>query len=278
MARDDVTVTRDDVALKPAGHRQADVERVETGSGWDGALRLTVHSGGRVSFTCTATRRPTGLWFVTDCLPLRRGPAGPTLLLQACEHLFREQDAGDLIVVHPEFWESGLQAAGATPLQRMVAMRLDLDRELLAMHERPLPGRYRVTRFDPDTDDLAALIGSDGDRQTWTDVVAGDYGPPVPEATLAITADGAVRSAVAVTEFEGTPFVAQCATVAEDRGNGLGRRLLLASMSALADAGYADCRLNVEAENWIARRMYRSVGFGPAGPVCRVSHLPRGAR
>lgn len=268
-----MTVAEEAVTLDRTG-----VGRVEAGVGWNGALRLTVDPGGQVAFGCTATRRPTGTWFVTDCLPLRRGPDGAALLLGVCDYLFAEQRASDLIVVHPEFWDSWLQAAGATPLQRMLAMRLDLDRELLTMHERVLPGRYRIKRLAASTAGLAPLIETDGDRQVWLDTFEGHYGRPIPEATVAVFADADVRSAVAVTEYEGTPFLAQCVTSPEERGKGLGRAALLAGLTNLADAGYVDCRLNVEAENWLARRMYRSVGFIQTGPALRVSHLGKKSR
>lgn len=251
-----------------------EIDRVDTAPTWDDALRLTIRRHGRVAFACTVTERPAGLWLVTDCLPARRGPDCAALLLAACDHLVVEQGAADVIAVHPELWGSWLQDAGAEPLQRMIAMRLDLDQDLLRMHARPLPDPYSLDRIGPSAAALEPLIGTDGDRATWNGALTGEWGTPVPGAGLTISADGTVRSAIAVTEYGGAPFVAHCAVAPRDRGNGLGRAVLLASMLSLLDAGYVDCRLSVEADNWTARRLYRSVGFVEHGPALRVSHLP----
>jgi len=82
--------------------------------------------------------------------------------------------------------------------------------------------------------------------------------------------------ATAITEYHGEPLVAHLVTTAELRGSGLGRAALIESLTRLSDAGYADCHLNVLEVNWVARRLYRSVGFVQDRPTLRASRIGPG--
>jgi GNAT superfamily N-acetyltransferase len=161
----------------------------------------------------------------------------------------QERGMTDIVAVHPEFWD-----VGGTDCGRIVPMWLKLDSEMIASFERALPVGYRIVPFTNE------LPGDDHDRGVFAEILSGQYGPLVDEASLRVVADG-TRGAIAVSEDRGVPLIGHLVVESGQRGAGLGKALLVRSMLALASAGYAGCRLNVMAGNFTARRLYRSIGF-----------------
>lgn len=235
-------------------------------TGWHGDRRARVRWGDRTALACTITPRQDA-WYVTDCLPHRRDPRLAAALLEVCSWLITHHGAPDVIAIHPEFWE----LPGATLLQRMLPMWLGLDDDVLQMHTKRLPDGYRFAPLDP------APLGDEDDLRVWRDSWSGTFGPLVEDASLMITAGQDVRAAVAVTEYHGAPLIGHLLVAEAERGTGLGRALLVESLKGLSRAGYVDCHLNVLEDNWVAYRLYRSVGFVRHQPTLQVSHLSGGA-
>ncbi|MEV6236058.1 GNAT family N-acetyltransferase [Lentzea sp. NPDC051838] len=210
---------------------------------WGLNRRLVTTRRGETVFECVV-RPAQGIHYVTECLPQRQNSA---------EHLARalnylgQQGITDVIVVHPETWD-----VAGTDCGRIVPMWLRLDPEMIASFERVLPIGYQV---EPYSDDVPQ------DRSVFEEIGRGQYGPLIPEASLRIVADGRTRGAIAVTEDRGVPLIGHLVVEEAKRGAGLGRTLLVRGLLGLADAGYVDCRLNVMAGNFAARRLYRSIGF-----------------
>ncbi|MGW6928766.1 GNAT family N-acetyltransferase [Lentzea sp. NPDC054927] len=215
---------------------------------WGPNRRVVASRKGETVFSCVV-RPAQGLWYVTECLPQRDDPVVVEHLVRALAYL-KEQGMHDVIAVHPEFWD-----VGGTDCGLIVPMWLRLDREMIASFERVLPIGYG---FEPFGDDLP---GEPHDLSVFEELQDGQYGPLVPEASLRIVADGTTRGAIAVTEDRGVPLIGHLVVDGAERGAGLGKALLVRSMLGLAEAGYADCRLNVMADNFAARRLYRSIGF-----------------
>lgn len=215
---------------------------------WGTNRRVITTRGGETVFECVV-RPAAGLTYVTECLPQRDDPATVGHLAGVFAYL-GEQGMNDVIAVHPEFWD-----VGGTDCGRIVPMWLKLDTEMIASFERVLPVGHRIESF------TGELPGDEHDRRVFEEVLSGQYGPLIGEASLSLVADGTTRGAIAVTEDRGVPLVGHLVVEAGQRGAGLGKTLLVRSMLALASAGYADCRLNVMAENFTARRLYRSIGF-----------------
>ncbi|MFJ5986855.1 GNAT family N-acetyltransferase [Lentzea sp. NPDC092896] len=214
---------------------------------WGPNRRVITKRNGETVFECVVRPAP-GLTYVTECLPQRDDPATVAHLAEVLAHL-QGLGMNDIVAVHPEFWD-----VGGTDCGRIVPMWLKLDSEMIASFERALPVGYRVAPF---TDELP---GDDRDRGVFEEIVSGQYGPLIEDASLRIVADG-TRGAIAVSEDRGVPLIGHLVVDSGQRGAGLGKTLLVRSMLALASAGYADCRLNVMAENFTARRLYRSIGF-----------------
>lgn len=228
---------------------------------WGPNRRVVANRDGETVFSCVV-RPAGGLNYVTDCLPQRDDPAVVEHLQRALKFLAAEHGMTDVITVLPEFWD-----VGGTDCGRIVPMWLRLDSELIASFERVLPVGYRIEPLS------AELPGSAHDHSVFRELTDGQYGPLVPEASLAVVADGTTRGAIAVTEDRGVPLVGHLVVEPAERGGGLGRTLLVRSMLGLAAAGYADCRLNVMAENFAARRLYRSIGFVQDRATLRASRV-----
>lgn len=226
---------------------------------WGPNRRVVASRAGETVFSCVV--RPGG--YVTDCLPQRDDPVVAEHLARVVEYLAAEHGMRDVVVVHPEFWDVGGVDCG-----RIVPMWLRLDGELIETFERALPVGYRIEPFD-----AAELPGTQHDHQVWQEVLSGQYGPVVPEASVRIVADSTTRAAIAVSVDSGVPLVGHLVVEPAERGGGLGRALLVRSMLGLVAAGYADCRLNVMAENFAARRLYRSIGFVQDRATLRASRL-----
>ncbi|GGU13123.1 GNAT family N-acetyltransferase [Lentzea flava] len=227
---------------------------------WGPNRRVVASRQGETVFECVV-RPAGGLWYVTECLPQRDDPAIADHLGRVLAYL-KEQGIGDVVVVHPEFWD-----VGGTDCGRIVPMWLRLDAEMIASFERVLPVGHKVEPFSED------VPGEPHDRRVFAELTQNQYGPLIPEASLRIVADGVPRGAIAVTEDRGVPLVGHLVVEPAARGGGLGRTLLVRSMLGLAEAGYVDCRLNVMAENFAARRLYRSIGFVQDRATLRASRV-----
>ncbi|MDX8142142.1 GNAT family N-acetyltransferase [Lentzea sp. BCCO 10_0061] len=226
---------------------------------WGSHRRVITKRNGETVFQCVV-RPAEGLTYVTECLPQRDDPASVEHLAEVLVYL-RGLGMNDIVAVHPEFWD-----VGGTDCGRIVPMWLKLDSEMIASFERALPVGYRVAPFTTE------LPGDDHDRGVFAEIVSGQYGPLVDEASLRIVEDG-TKGAIAVTEDRGVPLIGHLVVESGQRGAGLGKTLLVRSMLALASAGYADCRLNVMAENFTARRLYRSIGFGQDRATLKASRV-----
>jgi ribosomal protein S18 acetylase RimI-like enzyme len=237
----------------------------------DGTERIVLRRDGETVFTCLATHRHSSTWFVTECLPQRRDHGSAALLLAVCDYLAAESGATDVVTIGPGFWGPQIAASGAQTLQRIVPMRLRLDADLLLLHARSLPGLTGLAPLDTSADAPARLsrLATDDQRQgellVWQETLRGDYGPVITEASLQVSQGTELSAAVAITEYRGNPLISHIVTAAAERGGGRGKALLVESLRRLADAGYAECTLNVVADNWIAHRLYRSIGFTQAG-------------
>jgi GNAT superfamily N-acetyltransferase len=201
------------------------------------------------------------------------------LLLAVCDHLAAESGAAGIVTISPAFWEPQLAASGARTLRRIIPMSLRLDEDLLLIHASSLPRVDRLASLDMPADAparlarLAADDQRDGDLIVWQEIFAGVYGPVITEASLQVSGGAETSAAIAVTEYLGCPLIAHLVTRAAERGGGLGKALLVESLRRLSDSGYAECHLNVLADNWIAHRLYRSIGFIQAGPELVASRV-----
>lgn len=241
------------------------------------AWRADIRREGRTVFACTVTPRQ-GAWFVSDCMPQRRNPKLAGLLLEVCNGLVADHGATTIVAVHPEFWDKQLAAAGAVVLQRLVPMWVRLDNDLLRAPAR-LSGAYRVAPLDMvvhgplELQELSSTPDRDGDRHVWAEALGGVYGPVIPDATMILLVGSTPCGAIVVTEYQGSPLLAQVVVAEPVRGRGLGRALLAESMHALSASGYVDCQLNVAEDNQGARRAFHSVGFIQNRPTQHVSYL-----
>jgi GNAT superfamily N-acetyltransferase len=104
-------------------------------------------------------------------------------------------------------------------------------------------------------------------------VWSGCYGPVIDDASAMILRDELPCAAIAVTESRGVPLIGHLVTAETERGRGLARILLVESLRRLVRSGYHDCRLNVAEENWVAHRLYRSIGFTRWHPTLQASLL-----
>jgi GNAT superfamily N-acetyltransferase len=272
--------SRTDQAVPAAGARtELTFTRAALG---DGTERVAVRRDGRTVLTCLATRKHGSTWFVTECLPQRRDPGPATSLLAVCDHLAAESGATDVVTISPEFWGPRLAASGARTLQRIIPMTLRLDADLLLLHARSLPGLGRLAPLDtsPDAPARLARLATDdereGDLRLWRETFRGDYGPVITQASLQVEPGTGPSAAIAITEYRGSPLISHIVTAAAERGSGRGKALLVESLRRLSDAGYAGCHLNVVADNWIAHRLYRSIGFTQAGAELVASWVSPG--
>lgn len=270
----------DQAEAVPAASARATLTFTRAAHG-DGTERFLLRRDGQTVFTCLATRRTGSTWFVTECLPQRRDPGSAALLLAVCDHLMTESGATDVVTISPGFWGPQLAASGARTLQRIIPMRLQLDEDLLLLHARSLPVPDRLAPLDTSADAparLAQLSADDqreGDLMVWEETLGGVYGPVITEASLQLGGRAKPSAAIAVTEYLGNPLIAHIVIAAAERGEGLGKALLVESLRRLWDCGYVECHLNVVVDNWIAHRLYRSIGFTQIGPELLASWVSR---
>jgi len=248
---------------------------------WGTSLRATVQRDGESVFSCLVDKRGD-VATVTDCLPQRRDPVVAAWLCAVCDHLLLSLRCRRIVAIHPAFWDDELGHRGARPLQRITHMRTALDADLLRMHAKPLPRTHRFVPLETTSDALPVVSRLSGppeaadESRVWGDILSDVYGPVIPEASVRIANGSDTVCATAITEYHGEPLVAHLVTTAELRGSGLGRAALIESLTRLSDAGYADCHLNVLEVNWVARRLYRSVGFVQDRPTLRASRIGPG--
>lgn len=95
----------------------------------------------------------------------------------------------------------------------------------------------------------------------------GDHGRFLPSASF-VADDGEGRPVAAslVTLWQGVPLLAYVFTSPSHLGQGLARRLVTASMHALAAEGHELLSLAVTEDNVRARRLYEAMGFAPHDP------------
>lgn len=99
----------------------------------------------------------------------------------------------------------------------------------------------------------------------------GDYAPPGGGAWLA-TLSGRAVGCVALRRFAPTTAELKRLYVApEGRGQGLGRRLVLAALDGAAGLGYARVRLDTVGSMQAANRLYANLGFAP---IAAYRHNP----
>ena len=254
-----------------------DTETREIVPYWGRSQRVIVRQGERTVFACVATPRSPSWWFLDECVPDRDDPDTAAVLVRLCDHLRATFGLEHLVAVHPVGWAATLAAVGAQPLQRIAPLRLRLDATLLGMHQRPLPDGYRVEPLAGNDSAALGALSADRDRdqdeRTWQEAFDGSHGDLVPAACRGVVRRDGIRAAVAVTLHRGVPLVAHLASSPLERGNGLGRAVLVDALLALADAGYAECTLRVAQDNVVAYRLYRSLGFTLHGSVTQVSWL-----
>jgi ribosomal protein S18 acetylase RimI-like enzyme len=226
-------------------------------------------------FSCLVTRPNSASLLLHDCLPQRRDPVLAELLLAAASHVRSTLGSDDEVyAVHPAAWDEYLRDTGTLALHGMAHLGLLLDDQLLQAHHRPLPDGYRrVPLREVAEDTLVALTGEAGDRAVWREVLTSRYGPVIDEASLAIHDGQTIVAAIAISEHLGKPLIGHCVSSTRHRGRGLGRLVLVDSLRQLAAIGYSDCDLHVLQDNWIAQRLYRSVGFGPLRAPLRVRRI-----
>ncbi|MCO6010330.1 GNAT family N-acetyltransferase [Actinoallomurus purpureus] len=89
----------------------------------------------------------------------------------------------------------------------------------------------------------------------------GEYGAFLPEASFVAEEGGRPVAAALVTVWTGVPLLAFLFTAPSHTGRGLARRLIHATMGALAERGYDRLSLAVTEQNTRARALYESMGF-----------------
>jgi ribosomal protein S18 acetylase RimI-like enzyme len=96
--------------------------------------------------------------------------------------------------------------------------------------------------------------------EDWSAIFLGDHTVP-DQQVLAWRGDRLVGIAMGRTWDDGTGWVAQLATARDERGKGLGRALLAASLRLRRDAGARALGLQVQAANRGALAMYQAAGL-----------------
>ncbi|MCP2335401.1 GNAT family N-acetyltransferase [Actinomadura rupiterrae] len=116
----------------------------------------------------------------------------------------------------------------------------------------------------PDEEDAGEDVGAAVEEIGL--VYDGERGEFVPSASfVAVDDQGRPTAAALVTLWKGVPLLAYLFTSPEHTGRGLGRRLVAASMHALAAQGHQVLSLAVTEDNARAGRLYESLGFRFAG-------------
>jgi ribosomal protein S18 acetylase RimI-like enzyme len=235
-------------------------------------IRATAVDG--LQLTCVVTRPNSDSLLLHEFLPQCRDQRLAGIMLSAAACAGARLGSTEVYAVHPAAWDDHLRDTGVVTLHRMAHLGLLLDDELLESHHRPLPDSYRSVplREDPEHA-LAALSGAAPDLAVWRELLSGRYGPVIDDASIAISDNSEVCAAIVISEHLGTPLIGHCVSSVRQRGLGLGRMVLVQSLRRLAKLGYSECELHVVEDNWVARRLYRSVGFEPRRAPLRVSRV-----
>lgn len=152
--------------------------------------------------------------------------------------------------------------------------RLRLRRLLIDLPPAPDTAGLRLVRAE-DLDGLAALmfaayVGTidaepadtlQGAAKEVQTTFEGGYGPFLGGASFVVEAEDQLASATLVTRYEGAPMIAFTLTAPAFARRGLGRALMLRSLTALADAGEERVDLAVTDGNTPAQRLYAELGF-----------------
>jgi [ribosomal protein S18]-alanine N-acetyltransferase len=137
-------------------------------------------------------------------------------------------------------------------------------------------GATRVSEAGPEASEALAIVEAACFDHPWTiDAVRGLIAGGLTRVWLVRTATGDVVGSAMVRVVAGEGEVLRIAVVPEARGQGIGRTLLRAVMSAIADACVDGVYLEVRASNVAARRLYAREGFVEQGRRRAYYDAPR---
>ncbi len=147
------------------------------------------------------------------------------------------------------------------------------DLEPLAeMHRRAYENRFDRYLFLELEDDR------ENARREVTQILGGRWGAFEPVGSRLVERDGKVVAAVLAVRTAAGVLLADVAVDPDRQGEGLGLRVLLASLRALATAGAWRVFLNVTEGNEPALRLYRRIGFvrslGPSRGWYNARRIP----
>lgn len=270
--------------VQPATRQPDEVSFALTPFWMDNTWQLRATRDATTVFSAVAVRLSPKKWILEECLPQRRDATLAALLCQAARWLVTHASVSGIVAIHPAHWDDELVARGARSLQRINVLANVLDADYLRLHARVLPDDHYITTLRATADEtdrltqLSPASDRDGDGAVWRDVLGSCYGPLIPDASLTISTQAGPCAAIAVTQYRGRPFIGHLVTAESVRGQGLGRALLVHSLQQLHRTGWTDCRLHVVEENWIAHRLYRSVGFSRCQQTLRASYFTHEVR
>lgn len=142
--------------------------------------------------------------------------------------------------------------------------RLPIDYYWVPWHEAVLEQhaqvKYRCFQDELDSLIFPCLGDHNGCRQLMEDISTRTGF--VPEATWLIgSAAGCVGTVQGVANSEHVGMIQNLGVVPESRGRGFGTALLLKALAGFRIAGLAAAMLDVTAQNSVAVRLYRRIGF-----------------
>jgi len=109
-------------------------------------------------------------------------------------------------------------------------------------------------------------VGTPREWQEYvTSIWKGESGKYLPLASWLVREANDLVGVSLVSEWMGSPLLSEVGVRKDRRGKGLGRALVVASMSALADLGYERVALYVTLGNDPAIHLYEALGFRPIG-------------
>ena len=173
-----------------------------------------------------------------------------------------------------------MDAAGYQTWRHFFRMRCDLSQ---SVPEVPTPDGVEIRRFTGSDDDPVRLVSNEsfGDHWGSTPMDAERWHAYMTDATSfradqswVALADGQVLGFVMCSEFDAdtrargfrTGYVARVGTARRARGRGIGSALLSATLTGMAQAGYRDAELGVDAASPTgAGRLYERAGFVTIG-------------
>ncbi len=109
-------------------------------------------------------------------------------------------------------------------------------------------------------------VGTEKEWQEYvTGIWKGDSGSYLPRASWTLKDAAGLTGVALATHWMGLPLLAELGVRKDRRGQGLGRALVLATLSALADLGHDRLALYVTVGNDPAMALYRGLGFQQVG-------------